>query len=272
MQEGDDVSSPAAAIKFLRNRHNLEQPVFPNSHDIRTEEATKDGHTTKTEYRTSSGALLKDRITQIMHMLEQLLDHQATLDSYSAGIPLKLTPRSKLEGYRFMDLAARRPLTLRVVSLGAFRGAGKSWVDFTRAIKAVTLFGEGFGDLLERSAGASNGVRSRWERLPKHRDHLAVSTYDLAQIIRQEGSAASSPVKLAPGIYWPKAGAAFAPCLCREDGALVVLPVVRRCDRAQVLLPHNLLRGVASNVDTATLRSMLASDGAVVFGRSEILA
>ncbi len=112
LREEPDVSSPKAAISFLRNRHNLECPIFPNLDDIRTEEATSGGLTTKIEYGTSSSILLKDRVNDIMYILEQLTDYQATLDR-SKGIPLRLMPRSQLEGYRFMDIAARRPLRPR---------------------------------------------------------------------------------------------------------------------------------------------------------------
>jgi hypothetical protein len=75
-----------------------------------------------------------------LEVLWQLLDHQATLDVFAAGLPVRL-PRGDLEGYRFIEMATRRSITLRVVHLRAFEGAGKSWVHFMRAIRA--------GDIME---------------------------------------------------------------------------------------------------------------------------
>jgi hypothetical protein len=116
-------------------------------------------------------------------VLWQLIDHQATLDVLTSAVPIRL-PRSKPEGYRFMDVATRRAVTPRAVYLRAFDGAGKSWVDFVRAIRAVTLFGENFGDLIQPYSGSSGSdVCSRWTAVPRGRDYLAVSGYDLARIL-----------------------------------------------------------------------------------------
>ncbi|KAK0620918.1 hypothetical protein B0T14DRAFT_522380 [Immersiella caudata] len=62
--------------------------------------------------------------------------------------------------------------------------AGKSWVDFIRAIQAITLFGEGFGDLFTPIQTAASCTR--WNTVP-------------------EGNAASNSMMLAPGIYWTPA-------------------------------------------------------------------
>jgi len=310
LQEEADVHSPRAAINFLRNRHNLEQLIFPDLEDIRTEQATTAGQTSKTEYRTSTGVLLKDRINQIIYVLEQLIDFQSGADTRPAGIPLKLTPRSKLEGYRFMDIAARRPVTPRVVNLGVSNGYSKSWVDFTRAIKAVTLFGEGFGELISpvpHDVGTPKTCPG-WETLPRSRDYLAVSAYDLSRIIRQEGSMTSVPLKLAPGVYWHTASALEAfTCTCNAasmQGAVqgrnakdAAIPTshrhpfaqLRLCDPVQVLLPDNkLIRrvsrtscppgGIASTSHSSgegrgrgnLLFRHLGNDCAVIFGRSEL--
>ncbi|GAB1319896.1 hypothetical protein MFIFM68171_10106 [Madurella fahalii] len=247
LEEGLNVCSPRAAIDFLRNRHNLERPVFPDLDDVRTEQATIGGQTSKTEYRTSTGVLLKDRVNQIMYVFEQLIDYQASLDPFLAGLPFKLRPRGKLEGYRFTDIAARRSVTPRVAHLGMSSGCGKSWVDFTRAIKAVTLFGEGFGELISPVQGDTDAAKTcpGLEMLPRWKEYLAVSTYDLSRIVRQEGSASSVPMKLAPGVYWHAASVLEAfDCKVKasnqgRDGRNP--PVRRHCDHIQVVLPHKTL-------------------------------
>lgn len=263
LQEDPEPSSPKAAINFLRSRHNLEQPIFPDLDNIRTEQATSATQTLETEYRTSSKVRLKDRVNNIIYALEQLIDHQANLDVYASGVPLRLTPRGKLEGYRFMDVATGRPLSPRVISLDVFSGAGKSWVDFTRSIKAVTLFGEGFGELLE-PRGPDNGKSNmcdHWKTLPKDKDHLAVAAHDLVKIFRQEGSVAHIPLQLAAGIFWEPA-ALFEPCVCKGKRW-------RACNHAQALLPKSLLK-TAQRHPAPPLQSLIGDKAAVVFGRSSI--
>lgn len=238
LEENGDPTSPKAAIRFLRNPSNLQKLLFPDPANFRTEEtkttragpsAALPAEVSTAEIRTCTGVRLKDRIQQIMYVLEQTIDHQANVHSFAApGVPLKLTPRETLEGYRFMDIAARtaRALTPRMVKLTTYNGAGKSWVDFTRAIRAVTLFGEGFGELLSlpeepvTSSSAprvDNTICSTWRSLPIGKDYLAVGTYDLARILKQEGSTAEYPLmKLAPGIFWQMPDTVFERCACCE--------------------------------------------------------
>ena len=263
--EDPDPSNPKAAINFLRSRHNLEQPIFPGLDDIRTEQATSATQTLETEYRTSNMVRLKDRVNSIIYALEQLIDHQANLDVYASGVPLRLTPRSKLEGYRFMDVATGRALSPRMVSLDAFSGAGKSWVDFTRSIKAVTLFGEGFGELLEPRApdSGNSNICDNWKTLPKSMDHLAVAAHDLVKIFRQEGSAVHIPLQLAAGIFWEPT-ALFEASACKGKRW-------RACNHAQALLPKSYLKTAQRN-PAPPLQNLIGDKGAVVFGRSSIFS
>jgi len=285
LEEDVDVASPKAVIKFLKSRRNLEQPVFPALDEVRTEQATvHGGQTTTTHYRETTTVRLKDRVCQIMDVLWQLIDHQATLDILAAGLPVRL-PRGKLEGYRFMEVATRRSITPRVVHLRAFEGAGKSWVDFIRALRAVTLFGEGFGNLIAPRPEAATTTASsspnqistlcnRWRTVPKDRDYLAASSYDLARILRQEGSATCSPMKLAPGIFWNQSATAFERCACEsrgnnKDAFLRASALLRRpCDRVQVLLPSRL--SIIHRGGTTSALGPMDAGGALIFGRSEL--
>ncbi|GAB1315628.1 hypothetical protein MFIFM68171_05838 [Madurella fahalii] len=280
LEEDPDQADPKATIRFLKNRRNLEQPVFPALDEIHTEQTTTAGGQSKmTHHRTSTTVRLKDRVTQVMEVLWQLIDHQATLDLYASGVPIRL-PRSKLEGYRFMEVASRRQVTPRVVHLRAFGGAGKSWVDFIRAIRGVVLFGEGFGELISPSLSAdtdTNATCSRWNTMPKCRDYLAVSAYDLNRIIHQEGSRISGPVKLAPGIFWNHSPGAFERCGCdsridKGKGPASILKApsalfCRPCDRVQVLLPARLALIPRA---AATPARSIDPNGAFIFGRSEL--
>lgn len=282
LEEDPDHANPEATIRFLRSRRNLEQPVFPALDETHTEQTTPagGGPSKMIHHRTSTTVRLKDRVTQVMEVLWQLIDHQATLNLYASGAPIRL-PRSKLEGYRFMEVASRRQVTPRVVHLRAFGGAGKSWVDFIRAIRGVVLFGDGFGELIAPASpsGATdaNATCSRWMTMPKGKDYLAAGAYDLNRIILQEGSGVSGPVKLAPGIFWDHSVGAFDRCDCdpssgKGKGPASLLKVssalfCRPCDRVQVLLPARMAlipRGAAGSART------IGPNCAFIFGRSEL--
>jgi hypothetical protein len=266
LTEDSDPSSPKAASKFLRNRTNLELPIFENPDEIRTEEVTIVGQpSSKTHHRISTSIRVKDRVEQLMYILEQLIDYQVKLDTFPSGVPLRLTPREKLEGYRFMDMAARRPLTPRVTHLQSFGGAGKSWVDFSRAIKAVTLFGESFGELISPSTNLLETC-PYWEALPSGRDYLAASAYDLSRIQRQEGSVsvASNTIQLARGVFWQKCPEAVKPCSCFKQRLTSDAIWHKACNRVQVLLPRSMLF-----LHNSQMFEPIGAEAGFVFGRSE---
>ncbi|KAK0652381.1 hypothetical protein B0T16DRAFT_454752 [Cercophora newfieldiana] len=261
LQEDSDPSNPQAAMNFLRNHLNLEQPIFRGSDTVRVEETTSGGTTTKTEYRSLTCVLLKDRVKYLASVLEELNDHQAGLDGFPGGIPLTLRTREKLEGFRFMDIATRRAATPRVIRLNTPRGMGRTWVDFTRSIKAMTLFGEGFGELLEPSPGSDCPM---WKTLPRGRDHLAVSSYDLSKILRQEGDADACPAKLAPGVFWEPT-ALFETCACLDQKR-------KSCDPVQSLLSEPLFKGTTKKKRPGMkLYDDIGKRSAIVFGRGNIL-
>ncbi|KAK5659549.1 hypothetical protein OQA88_751 [Cercophora sp. LCS_1] len=271
-----DTPSPRAAVKFFKNRRNLDQPLLPGLDDIHVEHTSiVGGQSTTTNHRKTTTVRLKDRIMQLMDVLWQLIDHQATLDVLTSSVQVRL-PRNKLEGYCFMDVAARRAMTPRVVYLQAFNGAGKSWVDFVRAIRAVTLFGEGFGNLILPHLTTPGNTKqqslcARWDSVPAGRDYLAVSGYDLDRILRQEGSASSNPLKLAPGVYWTPSSTAFKDCACgpgQTSNRLRVPNLLRRpCDKVQILLPETLARIPRLSSPPMTT---IDPNSAFIFGKSEL--
>ncbi|KAH0435649.1 hypothetical protein CcaCcLH18_04758 [Colletotrichum camelliae] len=171
LEDNDNLSSPQAAVNFLCDRDKLQIPILREL--LNTNEPSQQVQIRFIDY-----------VNHIRHVLEQLIDYQATVSS--PGMALTLSPRSRLEGYKFMDIAAGRPITPCAMKLNIFKQGGKSWVDFTRGIKAVTLFGKGFGELMI-PASDSMTTCSKWQTLPKGRDYLAVSTYDLARIIEERG-------------------------------------------------------------------------------------
>jgi len=130
--------------------------------------------------------------------------------------------------------------------------SGRGWVDFTRRIGAITIFGQGFEDLIEPTPDANNLCKN-WMHVPSGHDYLVASISTPRKICKKQGNMQSDPLQLAQDIYWHKAHILFEPCTCQQNNA---------CDRIKVLLPPSL--GVKNNPDPFKQLS-----GAVVFGRSK---
>ncbi|KAK4451989.1 hypothetical protein QBC34DRAFT_457748 [Podospora aff. communis PSN243] len=161
-----------------------------------------------------------------------------------------------------MDIAARRAASPRVIRLDTIGAGGKSWVDLVKSLKAVTLFGKGFGELLEPVPSAANKC-SLWRTLPKEREYLAVSSYDLSRILHQEGDAEACPAKLAPGVFWDPSEL-FGPCACMD-------PKRKSCDPAQSLLSEPLFkRTLKKSTPTINPCDLLGNTSAIVFGRNSL--
>ncbi|KAK3393889.1 hypothetical protein B0H63DRAFT_517052 [Podospora didyma] len=163
-----------------------------------------------------------------------------------------------------MDIATAKAPVPRVVNLKIFRG-GRSRVDFVREIYAVTLFREGFGDLLGPAAGCAAPC-THWETVAEGRDYLAVAGFDLQRIIKENGNTSTTPLKLAPGIFWQKPAALFEACACKGKGKLLGVTLWKSCDRVQVLLPPKALTLIRSCEQKPF---DLHAEGAVIFGKSE---
>ena len=123
-----------AAISVLMNAHNQALPLHKNTDECSEEtsieqESQETGTTTKiksTYYR------LKDRVEQVFVLLEQMIDYQAQASSED-GIAFKIrkSPRERLEGYDFMDVATDEdPIWPRSITL---KTIGTGWVDFVAA-------------------------------------------------------------------------------------------------------------------------------------------
>ncbi|KZL75849.1 PFS domain-containing protein, partial [Colletotrichum tofieldiae] len=252
LQESSSSSSTKAALDVLYSETNLLLPI------VRRVFERSDSTGARVEAQTQ----FSDRVMQICMIMEQLIDHQAT--AAKSGIPLNLWPRSQLEGLRFMDVAMRRRgAKARMVTLNNFRLSGNYWVDFTRAIGAVTLFGQQFGDLITPAAGMT-GLCPEWQTVPKGKDLLAVTVYDLERILKQSGAQNPSILKLAPGIVWHKPAELFEDCICKDDLSkqqLLGANFTKNCDRFQALVSSDSLKRI-------THPGALAKEGAVIFGRN----
>lgn len=156
-----------------------------------------------------------------------------------------------LEGWDFEDLATiRDPLHPRVATLEV---PGKGWVDFTRAIQAVTLIGRGFGDII-RPAGAN--VCEDWMEVPKKQYYIASCLFDLRKLVREHGICDDNHVRLSDDLIWHTPTTVFEPCPC--------VPEQDHYEPVQTIFPLELSNDVAPRSQPLELEG----NGAVIFGHS----
>ncbi|KAM0514155.1 hypothetical protein ACHAPE_006991 [Trichoderma viride] len=204
-------------------------------------------------YREKDGfLLLESRIEYFYNILEKLIDHQADIAG-ERGVNMADKPRQFLEGWDFNDLAmSRDPLYPRVASI---EPRGKSWVDFTRAIHAVTLFGRGFGDII-KSTGAE--MCEYWAEMPKHKYYLAACLSDMSQLVKDNHVHNEKQVRVSRNIIWHTPTSLFGTCRCK--GILGHSHI----DPVQSLLPSAMSKLLLPR----KLEIPLESPGAIIFGHN----
>ncbi|KAK7700569.1 hypothetical protein SLS57_012063 [Botryosphaeria dothidea] len=150
------------AVKVLTQRDNMARKLFQDKDNMRTEWTAdiSDGGRVKAVPKIDAVYThFQDRVERECHILEQMFAYQARTSA--PGKALRFTPRQYLEGYDFMDVAtAQDPLYPKALKID-YKGRG--WVDFTRAINAVTLFGRGFGELAKPSSSSNALCRTLWK-------------------------------------------------------------------------------------------------------------
>ena len=230
MQEPSEPHVHDSAIKVLLSPINKKLKIYPEKEDF---------------------LRLEDRVEHFYNILEKIIDHQINAAGQH-GVRLKLTPRKQLEGWDFKDLATDRDpfypcmTTLPTVS--------KGWVDLTRSIHAIVLFGRGFGEII-RPANTSSSC-DRWAKLPTGGYYLAASISDLKEIMDMYGNQNANPMNITNSIIWHIPDKTFEPCQC--------ISKKRRghSDLVQVLLPSTF-RKILPQKTPIPLQQ-----GAVIFGHN----
>jgi hypothetical protein len=188
-RESADPLKHKSALEVLLSKTNHKLPLY------------REDETTSTT--------IQHRIEQLYETLEKLVDHVHHAEATHKGLPSKPRLSTHLKGWDFADLAADRdPFQLRIAKLPL----PVNWVDFTRTIPAVTLFGRGFGELIRPAAHAHQEQQAclDWMALPTNQYHLCVGVADLRAIVRRtvgsgnddssaRSSGASSNRKNTPG-------------------------------------------------------------------------
>ncbi|RYP19648.1 hypothetical protein DL765_003241 [Monosporascus sp. GIB2] len=230
MQEAPETHKANSAVKVLLNRENMKLEIYPEKEDY---------------------VRVENRVEDLLDVLEKIIDYQFLAASQS-GVNLKFRARKYLEGWDFNDLAKPSdPIHPRVATL---QTPGKGWVDFTRSIHAITLFGRGFGELIQPVDTISC---AHWAKLPKGEYYLAACVDDLQKIMDRNGDREANPIKLSDNMIWHNPDRIFEPCQCTEKLQ------EEHSDFVQVLLPSGFRR-ILPKKDPVRLKG----HGAVIFGHN----
>jgi len=208
---------PNSAPKVLTDDDNKELEIYPGrSERLEEEEAKQNGADTeesKTRKKKRGYYLFEDLVEQHYNMLEQIMDHHRHVAGQN-GVNLKVRVRKHLEGWDFVELATDHDPYPRVATLQAL---GYGWVDFIRSIDAITLFGRGFGDIIQPIE--FDGMCPHWRSLPTQKYYLAASVFDLKNIMKKFGDERANPLKPVHDLLWHCPRGLIASCQCQGHGA-----------------------------------------------------
>ncbi|RYP70200.1 hypothetical protein DL771_005587 [Monosporascus sp. 5C6A] len=238
---------------FLFKRGDILEPSEPYKVDSAFEILLNDSNRKIKLYQEKSDFIrLEDRVGNLFNILEKLIDHQINA-ARDHDLNMIHTPRRYLGGWDFWDLANEQdPFKPYVAEL---QPIGKGWVDFTRAIYAVTLFGRGFGEIIRPSPASQCPYLAE---LPKEKYYLATSTSDIRKIMAMIGNQEGKPMKLSDNIVWHTTTKINEPCKCAGK------PGDDHSDVVQVLLPLEVSRPLPQGKDL----NHLDNHGAIIFGFS----
>ncbi|KAJ8120374.1 hypothetical protein ONZ43_g2906 [Nemania bipapillata] len=182
-----------------------------------------------------------DQSDRLYSSLDNLMELQ--------GVAIGANPRKSrkyLSGWAFRDLAVEKEQLEPYAT--TLPEVGRCWVDFTRNISAVTLFGRGFGELI-RPGNACEA----WTELPRGKFLLATSGKVLKRILDDVGNSPGQPWRLGHDIVWHNP---TEPCKCTGGAES------NHASNIQVLLPEGVSRGLPRDISTEELED----NSAYVFG------
>jgi hypothetical protein len=254
--DGDTVygGGTIAAIETLSNIANLNRSLYLD--DIRP---LGNGQVEEVHY------YFRDRVQETLHYLQVLIDYQAQVaaqDGYWFRQSGKILTKSVI-GFDFWDIAKPPgPIRPRAYHL---RTGGHGWIEYIRSIRATTIFGRKFGELLQAQNQPS--LCPDWRSVPLGMDYLGVSVATLKTIHEARNEAMMSHGEITSDIVWSSKVELFSQCGCVSP----VLPSSKHLhvDPVQLLLPkgqkiHLQVPKVHGNVTLGKL----GGEGAVLFGHT----
>lgn len=208
IQEAEPPFTAESAMKVLLNYHNRRLKIYKVDDD--------DG----------DKFLLKTRIEYFYNRLELLIECQAVV-ARDCGSKLSSIPRRYLEGWDFEAVAEELPDLDPLVATIAT--AGKGWIDFVRAIHAVTLVGQGFGDIIKP---AGQGRCDYWATLPTKRYYIASCVSDLKRLMKMVKKKQEGYVLLCDDLICHTPASVHMPCQCR------LTPGEGQCEPVRTIIPR----------------------------------
>ncbi|KAF5971617.1 Pfs domain-containing protein [Fusarium bulbicola] len=194
-----------------------------------------------------------DKIKELCSIFEYFIDlqnHTKTKDR------LRGKSRKYLEGWDFEDVVSNfRTFHTRQTILETL---GKEWVDFIRAIKAVTLFGRGFGEIIR-----PHKTCREWATLPKGKYYIATLISDLHKVLKEHGHCGDGHLRLGDNLIWHSATPGSDFCKCKELGRHMKAPH-HPCEPVQVCFPLNL----ADSLDSRKNKMPESNEGALIWGHN----
>ncbi|PTU23705.1 hypothetical protein P175DRAFT_0519743 [Aspergillus ochraceoroseus IBT 24754] len=242
--QGSCNSAKSAALAFLKHDINKNIRLYSKTDGQASRAISK---------KEQEFVRLKDRVEDLFHLMEQVIAHQESI-SAEKEMGLRVKTIDTLEGFDFMDMATNEDLFSphRVdIQLEC-----RALIDFTCSIHAITLFGDGFGEIIQPTY--PQNVCQAWATVPKGLDFLAVCVSDIQEILKKKGSSKTRPWRIVNKLIWHTPEKTFEACQCQGSLASSI------CERVQVLLPESCLE----DQDNA-FRSPneLLEHGAVIFGQ-----
>lgn len=214
------------------------------------------------KHMIEDGYSLQEMIMNTWEVIERL--QVELIERRQAARATPRIGRSRQLGFEFVDCAdeASTFTILESPVLGdTFSSLG--WPQLIEGDNTLTLFGNGFGELIQpQDTSTSSGCR-QWRTLPQKLDLLATTTGVMRSLYEEQPSndasgdlSASSKHYLTPHlITWYCGEALFDPCPTPNGHC--------RCNRVQILKPRSIIR---SGRNSNTTPPELPPSGAVVFG------
>ena len=213
-----------------------------------------DNQKIRTSHDPSDRTELKSVIKALYNIFEQIIEHQIRVYGPIGSILTQVQPRQYLEGWDFKKLATDQVQIVPCVA--ELNAAGRSWVDLTRDIRAVTIFGRGFGEII-RSSETPSSQCSRWSAMPKQEYYLAATVHDLQKITEEYVGRTSEPGRLTNNIAWHQPVPVFGPCHCAGKHES------NHSDLISVIMPSNHSSKLPFKCSLE-----LKEHGAVIFGQN----
>lgn len=186
-----------SALEVLLNTRNRKLRLYPLEEKSRDETVVQpDGRRETLTKTVTTYTTVEDRVVEIYESLEKIIDHEAQAEASAEGANMKPRLHDRIQGWDFQDVAIGcDPLYLRVAKLTSI---ARSWVDLCKTIRAVTLFGLGYGDILKPAQNLTpdgDKCPALWQSLPSGRNLLAACVSDLKDIIDSHGDKTDTPLK-----------------------------------------------------------------------------